>query len=307
MKITLTISALLMALPTMGQVSVPVLGYFPDGGRIRPAYGIPAASIVARPIDMNGAFSRLAPAMDGFVLAVSAESGEVGVLRPGLKFVPIPGTGTDPEALVLSPRGAGAALWFTSIKRIQTLKGLPDSPAVHNIDVGFLGNDPESLAVSDDGQWVAGVWQDGLHAFGPNGEANWLPIEGSSRRITFLHGTHDMAIATTAGLFRVIDIGGAAELRRVFAGDRPMTPMAVGVSANNRRVVVAEPGGRLSTVELETAAVTVKECACEPEGLFGVGRAVFRLTGLRNRSFLLFDADIGELLAAPLSIEEVEQ
>jgi hypothetical protein len=210
--------------------------------------------------------------------------------------------------MVLSPRGTGAALWFTSIKRIQTLRGLPDSPAVHNIDVGFLGDDPESIAVSDDGQWVAGIWADGLHAFGPNGEANWLPIEGSSRRLTFLHGTHDMAIATTAGLYRVIDIAGSAEKRLVLAvGDTPVTPMAVGVSTNNRRVVIVEASGRLSTIDIEAGTLTAKECACEPEGLFGVSRAVFRLTGLRNRSFLLFDADIGELLAAPLGIEEVEQ
>ena len=292
------------ASPGWAQVSAPLLGYFPDGGRVRPVLGMAASASVAKAME-GGEFARIAAAPGGdFLLVSSAATGEVFVLRPGLGTSAIRGAGIGPDSISLSPGGAAGALWFAESRRVQLVRGLRQTPEVREIDVAFLGQAPEALAVSDDGEWLAGAWADGLHAFGPHGEANWLPLEGSRHAVAFFDDSHDVAVATGRGLFRVIDLGGRAEMRLLL--ESAMEPLAVGVAARNRKAVVVEARGRVITLDLETGSTSSVECSCSPEGLFGVGRSIFRLTGLKHGAYLLFDADRGETLFAPLTAEEVE-
>jgi hypothetical protein len=288
------------------QVSVPFLGYFPDGGRIRPVRGIASSSSVARPIETGVEFARVASAPGGeFLLVTAAGSGEVSIFRPARGITPLAGAGASPDLIVFSPGGGAAALWFSAVKRVQIVKGLPGAPEIREIDTAFLGEAPEALAVSDGGDWIVGAWADGLHAFGPRGEANWLPVTGARRALGFFHGSHDLAVAAPRGVFRVIDIGGRAELRLLMAAEEsPLEALAAGVAAGNRRVAVVEAGGRIATVETETGVARSVDCRCAPEGLFGVSRSVFRLTGLKDGAFLLFDAETGEVLFAPVTAEE---
>jgi hypothetical protein len=311
MRTHLAIPLLLAALvPATGwaQVSVPFLGYFPDGGRVRPVRGIPASSSVAQALETGEEFARVAAAPGGEFLLVTSAAGEVSIFRPGRSIEALRGALTAPDAIAFSPSGNAVALWSAAAKRVQIVKGLPAAPELREIDVAFLGDAPEALAVSDEGAWLAGAWADGLHAFGPHGEANWLPIAASRRALAFFHGSHDLAVATARGLDRVIDLGGRAEIRPLLkAEETPLEPLAVAVAGRNRRVVVAETGGRLIAVDLNTGVALPSDCRCEPEGLFAVSRSVFRLTGLKEGSYLLFDADTGQVLFAPLALGEGER
>jgi hypothetical protein len=88
------------------------------------------------------------------------------------------------------------------------------------------------------------------------------------------------------------------------AGDSPLDAMALALSADNRLAVVATNAGAVVSVNLESGIPAMVDCQCAPEGLFPMGRSLFRLTGLNGGSFKLFDARTGEVLFAPLGLEE---
>lgn len=285
------------------QVGPPLLGYLPDGANIRPIYGIPAAASVAGPIDLGQAFSQIAAAPEHeYVLASSIETGHV--LRysaAGLSAVD--GAGVAPDAIVISPRGTSAVLWFAAISRAQVASGLPDGAALRNIDTPFRPSIPAALAVSDDGAWVAGGWSRGLFAFGPHGEMVALPVSGRVRGLAFSPATHNLAVASGGGLSWVTGLDAQAQVTTVFdpAGEA-FHP--VGVAVSGGRVLAADSSGSVLSVDLATRAATSLPCHCRPEGMFGLGAGVFRLTGLEGGSIRLFDSASGAVLFAPLALSE---
>ena len=309
--------ALLASLPCWSQISNPVLGYFPDGGRIRIALGMPAASAVQPAVSLDASdpsrkFARIAvsPRQD-YVLASAADSGEVSLFRPGQRsgqaLTRLAGAGLSPDTISFSPGGGVAVLWFAATTRAQIFKGLPDAPEMREIDATFLAISPFSLAVSDDAEWLAGAWPGGVYAFGPHGEVTVSPVEGPARSVAFFHGTHDLAVANAQGVFAVLDAGGRAEVRSLFAAvETTLDPMALALTARNQRVVLAESSGRIISIEIQSGSVTFADCGCAPEGLDRVSRSAFRLTGLKERAFKLFDADTGEVLYSPLTEGEAD-
>lgn len=290
------------------QVSGPFLGYLPDGKNLRPVFGIPSSASIARAIDSLPQLSRAvaAPGAD-HVLAILADTGEVAVLRPGRGLKIVDQAGIAPDSITLSPRGSSAVLWFNSISRAQIVTGLPDAPQLRMVEAAFLGENPSALAISDDGAWLAGLWSRGLYAFGPLGESNWVSIEGG-RTLVFLEGNHDLAVATPRGVYRVIDIGGRSEIRPVItAGESALQPVALGVSSSNRRLILAEQSGKLTSVRIEDGTITEADCACAPQGLFRLTRSAFRVTDLTERYFKIFDSDTGQVLLAPLAEASAEE
>jgi hypothetical protein len=293
----------------LAQVGAPQLGWVPDGSRIRPVYGIPIAAAVGAAVPADQDFSRIAasPARD-YVLVSAASTGVVFVYTPDNGLTPLEGAGGAPDFLVLSPRGSAAALWFSSINQVQVVTGLPYAPAIRQLDASFLGSAPDALAVSDDGTWLAGAWPVGLYAFGPNGEVNRLPIEDRVAALAFFQGTHDLTTASAAGLQMVTGVGGFAVVSSLLASlDASLQPVAVAATSDNRTVVLADRGGAVTAVDIGSGAATTSDCGCRPEGLFGMGPGIgpsaFRLTGLRDGAFKLFDAARGEILFAPLALD----
>lgn len=289
----------------LAQVSAPQLGWIPDGARIRPVYGIPMAAAVGAAVSAGQDFSRIAasPARD-YVLVSAGQTGAVLIYTPDHGLTPLAGAGGAPDLLVLSPHGSAAALWFSSTGQIQVVTGLPDTPAIRQVSASLLGSAPGALAVSDDGTWLAGAWALGVYAFGPNGEVNRLPLENDVTALAFFQGTHDLATASAAGLQSVTGIGGFAVVSSLLAApDSSLQPVAVAATSDNRTVVLANRGGSVTTVDIGSGAATTSDCGCRPEGLFGMGPSAFRLTGLQDGAFKLFDAARGEILFAPLALD----
>jgi hypothetical protein len=299
----------------LAQVGAPQLGWVPDGARIRPVYGMSAAAAVGAVVPSDQDFSRIAasPARN-YVLVSSAATGIVSVYTPEHGLVAVDGAGAAPDSFVLSPRGSAAALWFASISQVQVVTGLPDAPSIRQIDASLASSSaasaPVALAVSDDGAWVAGSSGTSVYVFGPNGEVNSLPV-GSVTALTFFQGTNDLAVAGPAGLQKITGVGGFATYSALLTSDdASLQPVALAVTSDNRTLILADLSGSITSIDIGSGVATVSSCACVPEGLFGMGPGVgpstFRLTGLADGAFKLFDATRGEVLFAPLALTETQ-
>jgi hypothetical protein len=214
----------------------------------------------------------------------------------------------------MSPDGSAAALWFSAspgeldAKReprrtlaghLQIVSGLPSSPSVLDIDTAFRGAAPGALAVSDDGQWLAGAWPDGVYALGAAGQVNRLPAD-TAWALAFFHGRPDLAIATPTAILTITGVGGAAAPSLVYdSSASPLSTVAVALSSGNLRLAVADRAGTLLSIDLSSNSAASFHCACSPEGLFPLGGSVFRLTGLDSGALTLFDAATGDILLAP--------
>lgn len=305
-----------LASAAWGQVGGPVLGYLPDGNSIRTMYGLPAAGIVGAALNTGRALalSAVSPSQN-FALGVAADSGELLLVAPSADgstaaVSSVIGAAGGASRIVLSPDGSAAATWFSSTEHIQVITGLPGSPAVLDIDASFLGTDPTSLAVSDDGQWVAGVWTQGLYAFGPMGQVTVLSVDAPVLALSFFHRRADIALATATQAITIADIGGGAvptvvwsiPMRRAERAEpaaRAASVLGVGVSFDNNSVVMVWSSGGLVTVNLAAGTSARAGCGCAPAGIFGLGDSVFRLTGLNSGALIVFDAATGNVWFVP--------
>lgn len=293
-----------IASTALAQVGAPQLGWVPDQGHIRPVQGIPAAAAVG-PALLNAAeFSQIATSPAGnYVLVSAMDTGVVSVYTSDHGPVALEGAAAAPDSIVLSPRGSAAALWYSSTHQVHIVTGLPDAPRIRQANAYFLGSAPVSLAVSDDGAWVAGAWKSGVYAFGSNGEVSRLPAD-TATAVAFFQGTHELAAAGPAGLRTITGMGGFAVATTLLSsGDASLEPVAVAATAGNRALLVADRSGAVTSVDVASRVATTSDCGCLPQGLFGMGSSAFRLTGLEDGAFKLFDTAVGEILFAPVALD----
>jgi hypothetical protein len=85
-----------------------------------------------------------------------------------------------------------------------------------------------------------------------------------------------------------------------------MAPLGVGISADNQRLVAVDISGSLLSLDLSSGSSAKFDCGCSPEGLFPMGRSVFRFTGLQGAVFKVFDASTGEIFFVPLAQASVD-
>jgi len=78
--------------------------------------------------------------------------------------------------------------------------------------------------------------------------------------------------------------------------------VAVALTADNLTVLAVDRGGFITAVRIGAGTGVTVDCACQPEGLFPMGPSSFRLTGLQDGAFKLFDAALGEVLFAPVAL-----
>ncbi len=294
------------------QVGGPLIGYLPDGTRIRPMYGLPAAGSIGASIDAGRDFSHIAVSpSQKFAIVTAADTGEVMVMKPGAGNTAITGTASNPSLIAISPHGTAAALWFPLTGQLQAISGLPDTPAVRTVDATFLNASPLAIAISDDGQWAAGLWSTSVYAFGPSAEVIPLQTDAGVTALAFFHNRHDLAVATAARVSSIADIGGATVSSVLYDySAQSLSPRSLAISFDNQRAVVADASGKIVNIGIGANSASTVDCGCSPEGLYGLGGSVFRLNGSGGArsgprpELKLFDASTGAVLIVPPALSE---
>lgn len=309
------ITFLAMASAASAQLSGPTMGYLPEEGTLRVISGIPAAGSVGDAFTPDPAFTRIEVSPDQTRALAIAKDGNALILFtiPTGSRVPVEGAGLAPQRIIFSPSGTAAVLWFSAVQRIQVVSGLSGTPSVRNVEASFAGGEPAGLAVSDDGQWVAGAWASGVYSFGPDGRVSLLPVTGAAEAVCFFHGRNDVAVITPNQVILVRDIAGAVTPNVIWnkpddppsadPATAPPVQVAVGfaTSFDNSHLSIAGNLGALATFDLIAGTSIGADCGCSPAGLFPMGGSVFRLTGVKDGAMKIFDASTNDVLFVPLA------
>ncbi len=281
------------------QLGGPIIGYVPDGAGIRPMYGLPASGAIGQPLAAGRDFARVAISpSQSFAIVTTADTGAVMVYTPGASPVSLSGAAANPDILAMSPGGTSAALWFPMSGQLEVVSGLPGSPSIRTVDASFLNASPLALAIGDDGQWAVGLWSAGAYAFGPSNQVIPLQTDPGVAALAFFHNTHDLALASSNRATRIADVGGSMQSSVLYDySSQPRSPRAIALSFDNSLAVVADSAGKLVDIAIATATANIADCQCSPEGLYGLGGALFRLNGIgtggrsaRTTELKLFDA-----------------
>ncbi len=289
--------ALMLAAAVSAQVSAPLVGWLPDGTQIRPINGLAAAAILGRPVNVGRAMTHIAVSpSQNYVLGSDFATGEVLFVVPGVSSTAL-NTSLKPDQIVVSPRGSSAILWFSAASQFEVLSGLPAAPAIRQISASFLSttlNTPFSaIAVSDDGQWIAAASSTGVYEWGPDGASHQLYGGSDARAIAFFTGNSDLAIATSTQLLSIAGSASSVLYQSAFS------PVGMAISFDNQKIVFADQGGTIYSVDAASRTPSIVDCQCLPSGVFGLGGAVFRLTSSTIGAVKLFDAAAGAILAVP--------
>ena len=283
-----------LAVTSYAQISVPQLGLVPDGPSLRPVAGIPASAIVGSPLTFNRNLTQAVTApSQSFAIALDADSGEVLLVTN--TAVPIPNTAPKPDRVLLSPQGSAAVLWYSSVHQALILSGLPNNPSVRDLDLSFAPSDPTALALTDDGITLAGSWPGIVYQFGPNGAAA-QPVNSAILALGYAPASSDLALVSATGA-TLWNASGTSVLAS-FAN--PINPVAA--TLDSKRLIVADAGGAILTLDLASSTLSTLDCQCAPQGLFPMSRSVYRLTNLDQGAFKLFDAVQNAVWFAPLAL-----
>jgi hypothetical protein len=253
-----------------GQMRAPILGYVQEGQRIRVMHGIPAAGAVGDFLDVGRELTQItvSPRQD-YILAREARTGSVLRIVSGAQPVPIAGAMENP-VIVMSPSGSAAALFLIDSGRTQVVTGLPNNPSIR--DVAF---EPSTwVTISDDGELAA--------------NKPYLAV-------AFLHGSKTLVAVSEDSLYTIEN--GVAIFRTKLAN--PKSLVDLGVTFDNRRVVLAEADGVIESVDLSTNTSALFKCECSMWSMASLGGSVFRLTNSGMGGVKLFDAEIGQILDVP--------
>src|ERR1700736_294629 len=152
--------ALAVSLPGQSTLSGPSLGFVfdSDAKGIRPILGIPGAASLGKPLDLGIAVIKAAISpQEDYMLAFSSDSSLL-LVRSNNGVI---STDTNaniagvPDLIAISPSGQSAVLFYRQMANVQVLTGLPKSLAApQTIDISGLPNSLDTLAVTDDGQFV---------------------------------------------------------------------------------------------------------------------------------------------------------
>jgi hypothetical protein len=272
-----------------GVIDGPVLGLLPDAssGAIRPIHGIPGSATLGATLD--GVSIRLGTAGRTHALVV-LENGTAAIVSAAGSRV-LPETAGEANLVALSPRGGAAAVYSRASRSARIFTGLPDAPKLDRVIA--ISGAPRALAVTDDGEAVLTV-----SGFSRSGEVVSLHTDTGaqtiyrSRRIgaaQFLPGTTRVAIAGSDGVVLVAPDLGVQVLSSEADG------VAVGISADAGKVVVATRSGGITVHDLRSGGSRSIACACAPGTLAPLrGNAVFRLNDPGDGPLWLLDADSAE-------------
>lgn len=278
------------------QVAGPVSGYVFDNGAhtLRPILGIPGASLFGQPVSLgfDAATAWIAPLQDSAFVTTADGTLHLFRLQSGKISESVVNGLTDaPDRVVFSPTGTAAALYRHG--SIQTLRGLPDAPAIAGVADASAAGAPNSLAVSDDGSMVLVASGNAVEMYGSGGSLGRLSGTGGAALVAFAPGQHEAAVADPlgAGVLLFTDAGVGAPSKVVAPADQTLqSAAALAFSNDGQRLLLASPSGQnVITFDLAGGTRGSVACTCKPTALQRVGDR-FRLTEFGSDPLWLLDA-----------------
>lgn len=283
--------ALSLAGLASAQIAPPLLGWLPESKQIREMDGLPGAAVLGDTVNVGRNLTRITVSpSQNYVLAADGTTGGVLEIIPGVSVTPLAAP-PKPDRIAVSPRGSSAALWYSGASQFQILSGLPSPPAIRQIDASSISA-VTSIAVSDDGQWIAAASPSGVELWGPSGIVQAYAASDASA-LAFLPGLSDLLVATSTQL---LSINGSAT-SVLYQGS--FSPAGVAASFDNQKIVLADQSGKVYSVDASSQTAATLDCQCAPSGVFGLGGSVFRLTSSPVGAVKLIDASAGAILAVP--------
>ena len=259
--------------PAQAAVAVPMLGYYYDAvaQRINPVQGIPGAALIVAPYSLpqDSAVVAISSERDYALLAGAENAPTVLDLR-SRATISIPGTLTATSRIVVSPGGAAAALYHASVDLIEIVTGLPAAPTVvRTIHLAALPGRPAVLAVSDDGQSLAVVLEDGQTLLATDDGFIALPVPGPTAVLAFSPGTQDIVVATRDGQIWSVKLENGRPKydligTRSEGSEVGRRPAAVEFSRDGNRVSAAFTDGTVAVFDFTGSNPALTSCGCSP-------------------------------------------
>jgi hypothetical protein len=235
-----------------------------------------------------------------FALSVDAGSGAVLVVTSDGATTPLPGVSQKPALIQFSSQGSAVVLLNAAIRHVQIVTGLPSSPVVREVDVSFVATPPSTLAVSDNGLYLAAGYPGIVYQFSPAGIAG-LPVNSQGATLSFAPGSSDLALVTgdSATLWK--------STGQTVLASFPNLISPVAAALESKRLVIADASGTISLLDLTSGQATALNCQCTPLGLFPMSGSSYRLTGLQGGAFKLLDGKQNAILFAPVALAGGQQ
>ena len=286
----------------------PSVGYVfePEAQALRPILGTPGATLLGARVElgMNVRRAWVSPRQN-YVLADVEGSPEMLLLDPQRGAQSMKALSTIPpgaDQVAVSPTGTAIAFYFRNDHRLQVASGLPDSPEVSPaVDLAFLDGGISTLAVSDDGLAVLVASADsgmGAVYLIHSEQIRIIAPVREVRAMTFLNNSMNAVIADVAtNQVRLLsDVTGAANTQVLAEESNGIShPLALQISADNRRVFVLNSGAQaVTTVDLATGVLTHLPTNGSASRLLRLSGDVFQLTDDFRQPMLLLDGGIEE-------------
>lgn len=280
----------------LAQLSAPLVGLIEDndglqGAQIRPILGMPGASSVQSPLRLAGATRAYLAPGGGWAL-VRRERSALGLVtftgsRPG-ETLTLQGIAGKVDVVSFSPTGKSAALLSRSSGTIQVLTGLDGTPQIAAA-IDSPGLSPQSVAVSDDGNSLVVLTQDGSLFF-LSGQAppRSIAIAGLLSGISFLPNQSSAVLADRAsGTLSLISSANGVPGLRTVAGSLELAGEGVLVqpSRDGASVFIVALGG-VSAYRVELASGATLTTALPIPAT--------RLDRLRNGEAFVVSAELGQ-------------
>jgi hypothetical protein len=279
--------------------SLPNLGLIFDsaGKALRPVWGIPGSAFYGQRLDLGFpiASAIITPAQDA-ALVSSADGVYIVRFVNGSPVVqPGAGLASNPDLLVLSPRGSFGAAYYRD-RQVISIVGLLSEQTTATSDVSAgLASAPQSLAISDDGRLAVALVSTGGDS--PTTDVFTIDTQsGDTRRIfgtphgaavEFVPGTRNVVLAddVNGSVFLVRDVAGAAEQRTLITAEpRLAAPSGLHVSSDGKRVLaVSVTSGSLAMLDLAGADPAFLSCKCQPSEVRPLsGNILFQIAPLKD-------------------------
>ena len=283
-----------------GSVRGPILGYATDStSSIRLVTGAAGSAYMGPEIELPFSLSAIAaaPDRDSAIVIAGADSRAFTLDLRQLRLTAIDGVEPGVDTVWLSPKGESAV--FGRAGRIQVASGLWKKAAV---PAAFnLPSAPDSIAVSDDGEYVLVIAGGRLSRWTRTGGLDAaIPLDGAAAAQFFEGSRESMAAAKSGAVIVIAESGDITNVAQLADAG------FIAGSADRARILVTTSEGVVA-LKRDGSVASRTECGCAITNLTKWNGGVFQISEYGYEPVWIYDPN-GEsprALFVPAAVEPV--